>query len=86
MGLPIFWVDQKQNSYRAGKRKLKIYCSKRKKKSGLILDIAASNLVRYMRTRPSLLVAVRDSGSRLLGWSKAGGVTLKLLAFIKSRK
>lgn len=29
-GLPIFWVDQKQSSFRVGKRKLKIYCSKKK--------------------------------------------------------
>lgn len=28
-GPPIFfWVDQKQSSYKVGKRKLKIYCSK----------------------------------------------------------
>lgn len=30
-GLPIFWVDQKQSSFRVGKRKLKIYCSKKRK-------------------------------------------------------
>lgn len=55
-GLPIFWVDQKQSSFRVGKRKLKIYCIK--KKSGLVLDIAANNLVRSTRTWPSLLFAV----------------------------
>lgn len=77
----FFWVDQKQSSFNAGKGKLKVYHSKKKKK--VLFGISTSDLARQSRTRPLLLPAVLHSRVRA-GGRKEGGDPFE--AIIVSRK
>lgn len=85
LGPPIcFWVDQKQSSYKVGRRKLKIYCSNKIWICFFLVSLAVTLHETQGRDLPGSLLS--STQGQDLGGVRKEVVALKPSALLVSRK